>query len=107
MSEKHLRDLRNRLEANHWHFVREEPGDGYRISAVWIIERPDGSNRLHIAFEGLDDMHTLPIGESYGCSVQEHPEISLYFARVSRSWPAELSRFINKLNSAAQDTAAS
>ena len=97
MSIEHLRQLRNELERHHWKIIAEEDGNDYDISAVWVIERPDGSNQLHIEFMGLDDLETMPIEKSYGCSIKEAPSIEAYFARISRSWPKELSEFIKKL----------
>lgn len=98
MSIVHLEQLRNTLEKNHWKVCGELPGNDYEISALWKISRPDGSARLTIAFQGLDDMDTLPVEKSYGCWVLEKPTISAYFSRKNRSWPSELERFVRDLN---------
>ncbi|WP_282605186.1 hypothetical protein [Pelagibius sp. Alg239-R121] len=103
MSEQHLKDLRNALERGHWRVVEELPGDDYRICAVWIIARPDGSNRLALNFDGLDDLRRLPIEESYGCDLAESYKVSLYFARISRSWKPSLAEFIKQLNAFASN----
>ncbi len=100
MSIHHLRDLRNLLESHHWVVAAELPGDDYRVSGVWRITRPDGTNPLHIEFEGLDDMETLPIEKAYACEIAELPEVSLYFGRVGRSWPADVRSFIEQLEAA-------
>lgn len=97
MSESHLHELRKALEASHWVIVSEAPGNGYDIAGAWAIARPDGSSRLTIAFAGLDDLRTLPIEQSYGCHLEEAPEISLYLARINRSWNTELSAFVRRL----------
>ena len=97
MSETHLNDLRNEIENNHWVVSSELDGNDYNVSGIWVIERPDKSIKLHIEFEGLDETGVLPLNKSYGCKIQEHPELSVYFSRKNRSWPEELSEFINKL----------
>ena len=98
MSETHLNALRNALESNRWIVVSELDGDDYSISAIWVVSRPDGSTVRQIEFDGLDDMKVLPIEESYGCRIREYPSISLYFARINRSWNGLLSEFIEELN---------
>lgn len=80
MSHEHLENLRNKLEQIGWIVAEELEGNDYDISAVWLITRPNGSKKLHIDFQGLDDMVTLPIEKSYGCKVREFPKISLYFS---------------------------
>jgi len=97
MSIEHLRQLRNALESNDWKIIEELPGDDYKISAYWKISRPDNSSVLTIAFEGLDDMNTLPIEKAYACGLVEYPA-SAYFSKVSKSWPNELAKFIEQLN---------
>ena len=97
MSIDNLRQLRNELENQNWRIISEEGGNDYDISAVWVVARPDGSNRLHIEFEGLDDLKTLPIEKSYACHVREASDISAYFGKISKSWPKELSDFIDKI----------
>ena len=97
MSKSHLKDLRNAIEASHWRIAEVLPGDDYRISASWVLVRPDGSGRLHLDFEGIDDLRSLPIEQSCGCQVREVPERGLYFARIKRSWKDELSGFVTRL----------
>ena len=98
MSNIHLNDIRRSLEKAHWNVVRELDGDGYRISGVWVVERPDGTGQFHLDFEGLDDMQTLPVENSYGCTIREAPHVSCYFSRQGRSWPHELADFEKKLD---------
>ena len=98
MSNFHLTQLEVALERNHWDIAERRPGDGYRYSAIWIITRPDGSTRLSLQFDGLDDMETLPIEKSYACNIAEFPEVNLYFARKGRSWKEGLKQFIDRLN---------
>ena len=101
MSEVHLSDLRNKLESSHWKVVSELEGNDYDVSGIWLISRLDGKNEIHLEFHGLDDMETLPIEQSYGCRIQENPNVSLYFSRVGRSWQQELAQFIGELNNVA------
>ena len=89
------------LENSHWVIASEFEGNEYDVSGVWQVSRPDGANKMHIEFEGLDDMNTLPVEESYGCRVKEAPNINLHFSRVGRSWSKELTKFINELNDVA------
>jgi hypothetical protein len=93
----HLYDIKAALNRNHWEVVSELPGNDYEVSAVWQIARPNGSNLLHIEFQGLDDMKTLPIDRAYGIKIREAPDIGVYFSRPSRSWITELEQFISKL----------
>ena len=97
MSETHLNNLRSEIEKNHWVISSELCGNDYDISGIWILERPNKNKKLHLEFEGLDETGVLPLIKSYGCKIQEHPEISVYFSRKNRSWPEELNQFINKL----------
>jgi len=53
-----------------------------------------------IDFDGLDDMKTLPVAESYACSVRGTSN-SLYFrrkgvggSRQAERWPEELAAFV-------------
>jgi hypothetical protein len=66
MSDFHLKILRDAIERRGW-AIEELPGDDYAVSATWRITRGE-SVRLHIDFDGLDDMQTLPIQISYGCA---------------------------------------
>lgn len=97
MSSQHLNDIKAALERSHWRVVDELPGNDRNISAVWRIARPDGSDFLHLEFEGLDDMETRPIERAYGVRVREAPAIAAYLARQFRTWPTELSQFIGNL----------
>lgn len=98
MSESHLSNLKNALEARSWQIVDEQDGNDYDISGVWVIARPDGTSRLHILFQGLDDMNTLPLERAYGCRLRELPHVGLSFARISRSWRPQLDKFIDSLD---------
>lgn len=98
MSIQHLRDLRTALERSHWVVIEELPGNDTNISAIWRVARPNGSHCAHLEFGGADDLRVLPIDKAYGVSVREAKGLGAYFARVGRTWPQELDRFIERLN---------
>ena len=99
MSEAHLYKIKKALENNRWIFREELPGNDYDISAYWRLSKPNGTPEIHLAFEGLDDMSTLPIEKSFGCHLLENKEISMYFGKVGKSFPEELAKFIKMLSS--------
>ena len=97
VAEWHLEEVRSALERRGWTIV-EHPGDDYRIASTWELRRGGDDRIVHVDFEGLDDMRTLSIVESYGCRVREGTEEAskLYFRRRrSRElWEAELAAFV-------------
>lgn len=97
MSEVHLSDLRNGIEKCHWFISSEIEGNDYNISGIWVIENPDKSQKLHVEFDGLDEAGVWPLIKSYGCKIQEHPEISVHFSKKGKSWPDNLNEFLSKL----------
>ena len=99
MSIEHLEKLRNSLESSHWVVHEELPGDDYKISAYWKVSRPNGDSAFNLAFEGFDDMRTHPIEKAYGCHVVGKEEIGFYFGKLGKSFPNELSKFIESLSS--------
>ena len=106
MGGQHIDDLRNALERNHWIVVGQEASDLYNVPVIWVIARPDGSTRLHLVFEvprDLDESLMGSIEHSLGCHLDEAPCVSLYFARISRSWPRNLSAFVEGLNAVSPD----
>lgn len=96
MADWHLIDLENALGRSHWVVLERLPGDDYWFSGFWVIARPDGSQRLTLAFHGLDDTETLPMEKSYACEAVSIDGASLYFAKRS-SWKKELTGFISVL----------
>lgn len=94
MSIEHLKLLKNALESNKWLVVSESEGNDYDIAAYWEVARPSGAPTFTIAFNGLDDMQTLPIEQAFGCYVIGKTEISCYFAKVNKSFKVELDNFI-------------
>ena len=98
MSQTHLLDLRRALEQHHWVVAEELDGNDYSISGSWLVKRIDGSTVVHIDFQCLDILETLPIEKAHACEVRENREISAYFARKNRTWPSELASFIHELD---------
>jgi hypothetical protein len=94
MAEWHLAAIRNALTARGWVIV-EHPGDGYRTAGTWELRRPGDERALYIDFDGLDDMRTLPLAQSYGCRVRGISS-ALYFrrARSGDIWKKELAGFV-------------
>ncbi|MCC6741688.1 MAG: hypothetical protein IT452_21800 [Planctomycetia bacterium] len=103
----HLQELRAAIEARGWR-ITELPGDDYRYTARWRLRRGNDRRVPVIAFEGLDDMVTLPIEKAYGV-VGEGLPASLYFRRRGKSgsaarsrWKRELAAFVAALDAAAE-----
>lgn len=104
MARWHLDELRSTLERKGWRVVNELPGDEYRISGTWELQRSSDPRSLFIDFDGLDDLNTLPLDESYACRVRG-TDHSLYFGRRGETgstartrWRDELSSFVNSFN---------
>ena len=100
MAQWHLDQLREALERKGWRLQSELPGDDYRISGSWAMERSGSSGAMVIDFEGLEDMKTLPMAESYACSVRGTRH-TLYFRRRGETgstarerWSDELQMFV-------------
>jgi len=107
MADWHLRELRNALEARGWRIVTEHPGDNYRFSATWEIERSTRNPPVFLDFEGLDDMVTLPLEQSYACYIRGHDSLGLGFYRKGEGgsrrrqlWQSELEQFLKELDRA-------
>jgi hypothetical protein len=98
MADWHLTDLEEALKRRGWRVVARLPGDHYRISATWQLERGNDPRSVLIDFDGLDDMRTLPIEQSYGCT-QRTTRNSLYFRRkgAQTEWQVELAAFVSSL----------
>lgn len=95
MADWHLTDIEEALKRRGWRIVERLPGDDYRISATWRIERGNDQRAVLIDFDGLDDLKILPIGQSYSCT-QRSTGNSLYFRRKGArdDWHAELTAFV-------------
>ncbi|HET9789244.1 MAG TPA: hypothetical protein VFP47_19065 [Pyrinomonadaceae bacterium] len=106
MPDWHLQEIRDALESRGWRLVAERPGDEYRVSATWEIERSTKKPSVLIDFAGLDDLIALPLEQSYGCSVRGSDSLGLYFGRKGergskrrQSWQRNLQQFLDKLDS--------
>ncbi len=103
MAEWHLKDLQTALACAGWRVEAELPGNDYNISGTWKVTRGK-SEEIFIDFDGLDDMATLPIEQSYGCGVRGRPAPKLYFGRMGAKgsdqrtgWQSVLRKFVSEL----------
>ena len=108
MAEWHLRELRNALEAKGWRILAEHPGDERGLSATWEIERSTKKPSVFIDFEGLDDLITLPLEQSYACNIRGNRSSALYFSRKGsdgsrrrENWRDDLQQFLIDLETVA------
>jgi hypothetical protein len=94
----HLEVLRAALERRGWSCI-ELASEDHGISATWELRRAADLRVLHLDFEGIDDLRTLPVAESYGCHVREQRQLSLYFRRqrAREVWERELLAFVSGL----------
>jgi hypothetical protein len=88
-----------------WRVIAIHPGDHYRISATWEIQRNSKQPSQFIDFDGSDDMRCLPLEESYGCHIRGRSgtdeAASLYFRRPNKSrelWEQDLVAFVLALD---------
>jgi hypothetical protein len=80
MAQWHLDELREELERKGWQFVRFIPSEDLYVSGSWEIKRFGSLKSIFIDFDGVDDLNTLPMKESYGCQVGEKTD-GLYFSK--------------------------
>ena len=97
MAQWHLDGLRDALSKKGWDVVAELAGNDYDVSGSWQIQRSTKQLPLHIDFEGLDDMQTLPMERAYACRLRERSKLSLHFSR-QRTWDAGLRTFVSELD---------
>ena len=103
MARWHLDELRAALELKGWNIAALE-GDDYRVSGSWQLRRSNDPRTVVVDFEGLDDLKTLPLEQSYACRVRGTTN-SLYFGRRGKSgsssrdrWKTELRLFVDTVN---------
>ena len=104
MSESNLEALRKALLRKGWKVHSELPGNDYDVSASWEIGRGGEDRTLIIDFQGLDDMKTLPLNQSYACNVRGKSGNGLYFRRPGHKgsnrrqlWTDDLDEFVRGL----------
>jgi hypothetical protein len=104
MAQWHLDELRAELARRGWRVRAELPGNDYNVSATWELRRHGDAKTLLVDFDGLDDMRTLPLDQSYGCSVRGGG-LELYFRRrgsndppARERWRDELAAFVKALS---------
>ncbi len=85
MAKWHLDELQNSMERSGWRLVAVHASNDIYISASWESEGGKGEPNIFIDFEGIDDLKTLPLDESYGCHLRSDRTISLYFGRKGKN----------------------
>jgi hypothetical protein len=100
MADWHLAELRNALTKKGWRILAEHPGDHYRVSGSWAIQRSTKFSPVWIDFEGMDKSGDgcLPMAQSYGCKVRGHETTALYFGKSRPKWKNERQRFVESLD---------
>jgi len=101
MSKAHLQSLEEALLRRGWRVLAVHPGDDYRISATWEIQRSSTQPSRFIDFDGLDDTRCLSLDESYGCNIRGQSAgdeaARLYFRRPNKNralWDQDLAAFV-------------
>ena len=98
MAQWHLDELLVALERLGWRVTTGLPGNGYDISATWSLVRSGAEPaEVLLDFEGLEDMNTLPITQSYACT-ERGSERSLYFRRRGDNDPPARDRWLRELD---------
>lgn len=103
MSKAHLELLKSQLEASKWEIVSEYNLDV--LTDYWVIQRPNGNNELRIKFTiGGNGKFGALLGKeticnALGCSIENHPDIDIYFGKYSKQYQVDLAKFIEQLNS--------
>lgn len=107
MADWHLKGLRDAMERSGWRFVAEHPSYHIYVSASWEFEGDTNEPNIFIDFEGIDDLNTLPMDESYGCHLRNNHLLALYFGRKGEkgstkreTWKKELHDFVASLRKA-------
>jgi hypothetical protein len=106
MAEWHLTELRNELEKKGWRIIAEHPSPNLYISGSWEVQRNPSMASIFIDFEGIDDLNTLPMNESYGCNIRNHEPSGLYFSKRGEKsdsnkrkiWKSNLTDFVKQLD---------
>lgn len=110
MADWHPEELRAALEKLGWRIAAELPSD-YRISGSWVLRRAGDARGLIIDFDGIDDLRTLPMSESYACTARG-TQHSLYFSRrgvrgsnARKRWQSDLAAFVKTVSRSDDDSA--
>ena len=99
MSQWHLDELQKALTQRGWRVVSRLPGDDYKISGSWEIQRGSRSSTLFVDFKGFDDMQCLPLPESYACKIRGHSALVIYFGKSRKKWQKDLEALLTGLDS--------
>ena len=98
MSKWHLDELRKALTQRGWRIINELPGDDFKTSGSWEIQRSTKSSTQFVDFDGFDDMQCRSPAESYACRVRGHAALSIYFGKSRKTWNAALKTLLAGLD---------
>ncbi len=102
MSKAHLELLKSKLEASKWKILSDFNLD--ILTDHWVICRPNGDNQLRINFTiGGNGNFGAHIGNeticnALGCSIENYPDIDIYFGKYSKQFQKDIVEFIKHLN---------
>jgi hypothetical protein len=104
MAQWHLDQLMEELERKGWQFVRFIPSEDLYVSGSWEIRRFGSLKSIFIDFNGVDDLNTLSMEESYGCRIREKTD-GLYFSKQGidkksenyKIWKKNLKDFVENI----------
>src|SRR5262245_34472637 len=106
MAQWHLDELEAALAKQGWRLAATLPGDEYKISASWKLQRAGDPSLLIIDFDDLAGMKTLPIDQAYAATIRGTTP-SLHFgrrgffgSRARNKWQADLAAFVRAADSA-------
>ncbi len=102
MSKAHVELLKLKLENSKWRILSDYNLDVY--SDHWIICRPNGDHQLVIKFaiwgNGRfgDHIGNETLSNAIGCTIENHPQIDIYFRKYTKRFQEDIDEFIRQLN---------
>ena len=102
MSKAHIEKLKSELELAKWILISDY--DENEFTDFWMIARPNGDTLLKLNFiiwgNGNFGAHigNETICNAINCSVDNYPNIDLYFGKYSKKFQIDIVTFIDQLN---------
>ncbi|MFA9213240.1 MAG: hypothetical protein ACEQSR_05265 [Candidatus Methylacidiphilales bacterium] len=102
MSKAHLELLKLKLEASKWIILSEYNLDVY--SDYWTICKPNRNYQINLNFiiggNGEFGAHlgNETLTNALGCSIENYPQIEIYFGKYSKQFQLDIIEFIRQLN---------
>ena len=102
MSKAHIEKLKKELERAKWIVISDY--EETEFVDFWMIERPNGDTLLKLNFIIMGTgnfgahMGNETICDAINCSVENYPNIDLYFGKYSKKFQNDIVFFINQLN---------